>query len=89
MADRRQPAIWRSIKFLAPARSIKSLQANLSRGAPGILASYGLIGAVVTFGGLGYMLDRFVETAPWFLLAGLLFGVCFGFYILVKAARQP
>ena len=84
MANNRQPIVWRSIKFLPPARSIRFLQANLSRGEPGILAGYVLIGAVMAFGGVGYMLDLFVDTAPWFLLVGLLAGVCVGFYNLVK-----
>jgi len=86
MADHRQPFDWRSIKFLAPASSIRFLQANLRRGEPGILAGYALIGAVMALGGLGYMLDLFVDTAPWFLLLGLLAGVCVGFYNLVKTA---
>ncbi|MGH9256670.1 MAG: AtpZ/AtpI family protein [Vicinamibacterales bacterium] len=86
MADNRQPLVGRSIKFLVPARSIRFLQANLSRGEPEILASYALVGAVITFGGLGYILDRFADTAPWFLIAGLLVGVSIGFYNLVKTA---
>lgn len=85
MADHREP-FWRWIRFLPPARSIRFLQANVSRGALGILASYALVGAVITLGGLGYMFDRFVGTAPWFLLVGLFAGVCCGFYILVKTA---
>lgn len=83
MADHREP-FWRSIKFLPPARSIRFLQANVSRGAPGFLASYALVGSVITLGGLGYMLDRFAGTAPWFVVGGLTVGVCFGFYMLVN-----
>ena len=83
MTDHREP-IWRSIAFFLPAGSIRSLQANLSRGEPVILASYALIGAVIALGGFGYVLDRFLDTAPWFLGVGLLLGVCVGFYNLVK-----
>jgi F0F1-type ATP synthase assembly protein I len=85
MADHREP-FRRSIKFLPPARSIRFLQANVSRGAPAILASYALVGAVITLGGLGYMLDRLAGTLPWFLVGGLTVGVCFGFYVLVSVA---
>jgi len=84
MTDHRPQTFWRSIKFLAPARSIRYLQRNLNRGEPSILASYALIGAVIAFGGAGYMLDRYVDSSPWFLIAGLLLGICAGFYNLVK-----
>ncbi len=84
MVDHRQHSIWRAIQFLSPARSNKFLQTNLSRGEEGILASYALIGAVLAFGGLGFLLDRYVDSSPWFAIAGLLFGVCAGFYNLVR-----
>ena len=86
MDDKSQPPVERSLGFLVPARSIRFLQANLSRGEPGILASYTLIGAVIGLGGLGFVVDRFADTAPWFLLVGLLAGVGIGFYNLVKTA---
>jgi F0F1-type ATP synthase assembly protein I len=88
MADHHEPVVWRSIRFLLPARTVRSLQANLSREEPGILASYALIGAVLVFGALGYMLDRFVDTAPWCLFIGLLVGISVGFYNLVQTARR-
>ena len=86
MDDKGQPLVERSLSFLVPARSIRFLQANLSRGEPGILASYALIGAVIALGGLGFIIDRFADTAPWFLIVGLLAGVGIGFYNLVKTA---
>ena len=86
MDDKGQPLVERSLSFLVPARSIRFLQANLSRGEPGILASYALIGAVIALGGLGFIIDRFADTAPWFLMVGLLAGVGIGFYNLVKTA---
>ena len=86
MDDKGQPLVERSLKFLVPARSIRFLQANLSRGEPGILASYALIGAVIALGGLGFIIDRVADTAPWFLIVGLLAGVGIGFYNLLKTA---
>jgi hypothetical protein len=88
MDDQSQPLVGRSLKFLVPARSIRFLQANLSRGEPGILASYALIGAVMALGALGFVVDRLADTAPWFLIAGLLAGVGVGFYNLVKTAGR-
>jgi hypothetical protein len=86
MDDKGQSVVERSLRFLVPARSIRFLQANLSRGEPGILASYALIGAVIALGSLGFIIDRFADTAPWFLIAGLLAGVGIGWYNLVKTA---
>ena len=53
------------------ARSTKSLQDNVTRAAPAMAASYSLVGAIILFGAIGYALDRWRGTAPWFLLAGL------------------
>ena len=65
-------------------RSIRFLQENLHRGEPGILASYALVGAVLMLGGTGYALDKWIDTSPWFLVAGLLIGIGVGFYNLAK-----
>ena len=80
MKDKRQPE--------SRARSIKSLQENVTRAAPAMAASYGLIGAIILFGALGYGIDRWRGTAPWFLLAGLVLGVVVGFYELIKTTYR-
>lgn len=64
--------------------SIRFLQENLYRGEPRILASYALIGAVLVLGGTGYALDKWMDTSPWFLVAGLLTGTGVGLYNLAK-----
>src|SRR5688572_30433012 len=69
-------------------RSLRFLQVTLSRGAPAILSSYALIGAVMALGGLGYLLDRYLETTPSFVIIGLSVGACVGFYNLVTTARR-
>ena len=66
------------------ARSLFSLQENLRRSGPAASIGYTLIGAIGVFGGLGYAVDRWLGTAPWFLLAGLLLGIAVGFYELAK-----
>ena len=62
----------------------KSFQENVSRTAPIAGASYTLIGAILVLGLLGYALDHWLGTSPWFLLAGLLLGLVVGFYELAK-----
>ena len=64
------------------------MQANLSSAAPGIFAAYGLIGAVMGLGGLGYLLDRYLRTAPVFVVIGLVAGIGLGFYNLVAATQR-
>lgn len=66
------------------ARSLMFLQENIRRSGPAASAGYALIGSILLFGGLGYALDAWRGTTPWFLLAGLLLGIIVGFYELAK-----
>jgi F0F1-type ATP synthase assembly protein I len=66
------------------ARSLKFFQENLRRSGPAVAAGYTLIGAIILFGAMGYGLDAWRGTSPWFLLAGLLLGIVVGFYELAK-----
>src|SRR5688500_7942273 len=68
-------------------RSVKSLQENVTRAAPAMAAAYGLVGAILLFGALGYGLDRWLGTS-WFLVGGLTLGVIVGFYELIKATYR-
>ena len=74
----------RNFPFL---RSAKSLQENLNQSAPAAAAAYSLVGGIIVLGGIGYALDWWLETDPWFLIAGLLSGMIVGFYELVKTTR--
>lgn len=66
-------------------RAAKSLQENVS-GAGGVAAaSYTLIGSIILLGGLGYLVDSWRGTSPWFLLTGLILGMVVGFWELIKA----
>jgi F0F1-type ATP synthase assembly protein I len=65
-------------------RAAKSLQENIA-GAGGVAAaSYTLIGAIILLGGIGYVVDQWQGTSPWFLLTGLILGMLVGFWELVK-----
>jgi F0F1-type ATP synthase assembly protein I len=66
-------------------RAAKAFQENITRAGPVAAASYTLIGAIILLGGIGYAIDRWRGTSPWFLLGGLLLGIVVGFYELAKA----
>lgn len=66
-------------------RAARAFQENVTRAGPVAAASYTLIGAIILLGGIGYAVDRWRGTSPWFLLAGLLLGLVVGFYELAKA----
>ena len=82
MADKRQ-------KFPL-ARSAKSMQENVTRAGPAIAASYTLVGGIIGLGGLGYVIDRWRGTSPWFVLAGLILGIVIGVgAVIVMRHRAP
>jgi F0F1-type ATP synthase assembly protein I len=66
-------------------RSLQSFQDNVRRAGPAAAASYGLIGAIMLFGGIGYAIDSWRGSSPWYLLGGLLLGLIIGFYELAKS----
>ena len=70
---------------LFSAGSLKALQTNISRSGPAATVSYTLIGAILLLGGIGYALDEWRGTSPWFLFGGLILGLIVGFYELARA----
>jgi F0F1-type ATP synthase assembly protein I len=66
------------------ARSFRFLQENLRRSGPAVVAGYTLIAALLLLGGIGYALDAWRGTSPWFLVTGLLAGLIVGFFELAK-----
>jgi F0F1-type ATP synthase assembly protein I len=66
------------------ARSLKVLQDTVVSAGPAAGASYTLIGAIILLGGIGYAVDRWRGTSPWFLFGGLILGLVVGFYELAQ-----
>ena len=87
MAQR--PFDSRDERLSLPPDAVQELQDNLDRGKPEIYAAYGLIGAIVLFGGLGLVADRYFGTTPWCLLLGLVAGLAIGFYQLGQGVKKP
>ena len=69
-------------------RSARALQHTAEQAGPAAGASYTLIGAILLLGGIGYAVDAWRGTSPWFLLGGLLLGIVVGFYELAKIVWQ-
>lgn len=65
-------------------RATKSFQENVTRSAPYAAAAYTLVGAIIFLGFVGYAIDRWRGTSPWFLVAGLVLGIIVGFYDLAR-----
>jgi F0F1-type ATP synthase assembly protein I len=73
------------LRGMISARGLKGLQTTISRSGPAAMVSYTLIGAIILLGGIGYAIDEWQGTSPWFLLGGLILGLVVGFYELAKA----
>jgi F0F1-type ATP synthase assembly protein I len=65
-------------------RSTEALQHTADRAAPAAGAGYTLIGAIMLLGLIGYGIDRWRGSSPWFLVGGLLLGIVVGMYELAK-----
>ena len=70
-------------------RGLKVLQTTIIRSGPAAMASYTLIGAIILLGGIGYAVDEWRGTSPWFLFGGLILGLIVGFYELAKTIWRP
>jgi F0F1-type ATP synthase assembly protein I len=66
------------------ARSTRSLQRTAEQAGPAAGAGYTLIGAILLLGGIGYAVDYWRGTPPWFLIGGLMLGIVVGMYELAK-----
>ncbi|MBP9131434.1 MAG: AtpZ/AtpI family protein, partial [Steroidobacteraceae bacterium] len=66
-------------------QSLEAFQESVRKSGPAAMGSYSLIGAIILLGGIGYAVDEWQGTSPWFLLGGLLLGLIVGFYELAKA----
>jgi len=65
-------------------KSTRAFQQRAEQAAPAASAGYTIIGAIIVCGGLGYAIDYWRGTSPWFLVGGLIFGVVVGMWELAK-----
>ena len=70
--------------------TLQSVTDAANKAGPAAAASYGLIGAIVLFAGLGYALDRWLQTSPWFLFGGIILALIYGFaQLALMMWRRP
>jgi len=73
-----------------PEGLVKTFGGSIKQSAGAMDVAYGLVGAILGLGFIGWLLDRHFGTAPGWLLAGLLLGAAVGLYGLARVAlRRP
>ncbi|MCG2840280.1 AtpZ/AtpI family protein [Sandaracinobacter sp. RS1-74] len=63
----------------------RARQAASSALAQGTRHAFEIAATTLVGGGIGWMLDRWLETGPWMLLLFFLLGIAAGFWNLLKA----
>jgi F0F1-type ATP synthase assembly protein I len=51
-------------------------------------AAFALFMCVASMTGVGWLLDRWLQTAPWFLVGGIVLGAIAGFYQFVRLTSR-
>lgn len=51
-------------------------------------AAFSLFASVISGMIVGWLLDRWLKTSPWLLVAGIVLGAAAGFYELVRATSK-
>lgn len=69
-----------------PSGVAKAFGGSIKQSARSMDAAYGLVGAILGLGFIGWLLDRHFGTAPAWLLTGLLLGAGVGLYGLARVA---
>ncbi|HSG01027.1 MAG TPA: AtpZ/AtpI family protein, partial [Vicinamibacterales bacterium] len=61
------------------ADAMRAWQGTIQSAGPAAMASYSLVGAILLFAGIGYAVDEWQGTSPWFLVGGLVLALVYGF----------
>jgi len=51
-------------------------------------AAFSLFASVVSGLIIGWLLDRWLKTSPWLLVAGIVLGIAAGFYEFIRATSK-
>ena len=61
---------------------------GLRESSPYLTLGIQLAGAVLVYVGIGYLIDRWLNTSPWFLVGGAVVGMVAFFVQLVRVVKQ-
>ena len=65
-----------------------SLGRSFGAGYAIVAAGFQLVFSILFFMGMGWLVDRRIHTAPWFMLVGLIVGLAAGFYVFLLKVNQ-
>ena len=51
-------------------------------------AAFNLFASVITLGGVGWALDKWLGKSPWLLVVGLVLGAIVGFYQFIRLTSK-
>lgn len=47
-----------------------------------------LVGSILLFMGIGWAIDKYLQTSPWGIVIGIIFGTVVGFYQFIRLTSQ-
>lgn len=54
--------------------------------ASGWIMTADLLAGILAWGGIGWLVDRWLGTTPWLLSAGIMVGFALGMYLVIRRA---
>lgn len=73
---------------MAKDREEGSISRGYGAGYAIFTAGFQLVFSILFFMGMGWLLDRWLHTAPAFMLVGLVVGLAAGFYVFLAKINQ-
>lgn len=74
--------------YYQPAADSAASEETARKGNLAIGAIYALIGSIVGFIIIGYLLDRVLNTSPWIIVSGIILGTIVGFYQFIRISGK-
>ena len=65
-------------------QSLQQFQRFVRRSGPSAASAYTLLASILLLGSIGFFLDRYLNSPPFYIVIGLFLGILIGFYGLGK-----